>query len=295
MAKRKRYRKSKKQPTVLEIVSAVVVLIAALIFYLYGGGRELISPDADAEVHFIDVGQGDGTMILSDEVCVVVDCGTYGSADDFTEYIKSYTDKIDCLVLSHAHEDHMGGAAELIREVEVREVVMTSYASDAAFFSYALDAIEDTGAVVTEAVAGESHTVGDVTLEYLSPSRDYGDFNNNSIVMRLTVDGSSVLFTGDAEDEAESDILKRYGGSLSSHILKVGHHGSSSSTTEKFFLAVNPDYAVISCGKDNSYGHPHRETVALLEKYGTPTYRTDEAGDLVFTVKNGKIYSPDGE
>ncbi len=269
----------------------IIILLVALYFVTqyFGIGVAEISPDANAEIHFIDVGQGDSTMIITDEVVILVDCGPTSCADELTDYISAYTDKIDCLVFSHAHEDHMGAAGTVIDTFEIGEVLMTGYASDAAFFDRALDSIEKKDVAVTEAVAGKDYVVGDVTLEVLSPAKDYDDHNNNSIVMRATVDGGSVLFTGDAETVAERDILSSYGLSLRANVLKVGHHGSSTSTSEAFLKAVNPEIAVISCETGNSYGHPHRETVKLLQEHNVTTYRTDEQGSVVLELKDGQI------
>lgn len=271
------------------VVLLVLLVIAAAFTYFTENEKSTISPDASAEFHFIDVGQGDATLVLSDEVAVLVDCGTAGEADTVIDYVSQYTDKIDLFVFSHAHDDHMGGAAEVINSVEVSEVLMTEYASDSAFFSRALDAIEENSVTVTEAVAGKTYTVGDVTIDVFSPITDYNDANNNSIVMRLEVDGASVMFTGDAESRAEADVIAKYGYKLDSDILKSGHHGSSTSNSEAFLSAVSPEYAVISCGEGNSYGHPHRETLELFSEENIVYYRTDKDGDIVLVCRDGEI------
>lgn len=289
-------RKSKVRSNIKTKYGAIIVLLAALLSVLgayLNGGREKISPDADAEFHFIDVGQGDASMIITDESVIVIDCGPTSSADILSEYIGKYTDKIDCLIFSHAHEDHMGGASRIIDDFIVDEIIMTGYASDSAFFSRALDSMVKKDVKVTEAEAGAEYTVGNVKLEIFSPVQDYGDMNNNSIVMRASVDSVSALFTGDAEDKAESDILESFGHKISSNILKTGHHGSSTSTSEKFLLDVLPDIAVISCGEGNSYGHPHKETTKKFDKYGITYYRTDIDGSIVISCENGELkYKP---
>ncbi len=272
------------------IILVVLILLAAVAGYLYHNGYfGGISADANAEYHFIDIGQGDASLILTDEAAVLVDCGTLEQSHTVVDYVSRYTDKIDLFVFSHAHDDHMGGAANIINSIEVGEVLMTSYASDAVFFEKALDAIEDNNVKVTEALPGGTYTVGDVNIEVFSPAKDYEDHNANSIIMRVEVDGSSVMYTGDAEHRTEKDVLEEYGYSLRSDILKVGHHGSSTSTSEEFFEAVSPSYGVISCGADNSYGHPHREIKSFFEDRAFEYYRTDLAGDVVFVVENGEI------
>lgn len=270
------------------VILVILIIISAVMYYMSSAKTE-IDPDAAAEFHFIDVGQGDATMIITDESVVLIDCGPVASADVLVEYIKGYTDKIDCFVVSHAHEDHMGAMAAVINEFEIGEVIMTEYDSESAFYGRALDAMEDNDVYPTMAVVGDVHTVGDVKLEILSPSKDYDDHNSNSIILRAEVDGASAMFTGDAETVAEKDVVKNFGRKLTSNILKVGHHGSSTSTSEDFYRAVDPDIAVISCGKDNSYGHPHRETVEMFKEYSQEYYRTDELGTVVLVCKDGKI------
>ncbi len=270
------------------VVLAIALAVSAFL-YFYGNKKTEISPTAQAEFHFIDVGQGDASLIVTDEVFVLVDCGPASSGDSLVDYVKKYTDKLDCVVFSHAHEDHMGAAAKLLDSVETDKIIMTQYDSESAFFSRALDVIEKRDIPVTEAIAGQVHTVGDVKLELFAPAKDFEDLNNNSIIMKATVDGASVMYTGDAEIDAEMAVIKDFSRELSANILKVGHHGSSSSTTEEFYRYVNPDIAVISCGKGNSYGHPHRETVELFEKYSEEYYRTDESGTVVIVCREGKL------
>ncbi len=272
------------------IILVVLILLAAAAGYLYYNGYfGGISADAEAEYHFIDIGQGDASLILTDEAAVLVDCGTYEQSDIVIDYVSRYTDKIDLFVFSHAHDDHMGGAANVINSLTVDEVLMTSHASDAVFFEKALDAIEEKEVKVTEALPGGTYTEGDVEIKVFAPVKDYEDHNANSIIMRVEVDGSSVMYTGDAEHRTEKDVLEDYPYSLKSDILKVGHHGSSTSTSEAFFDAVSPKFGVISCGEDNSYGHPHREIKSFFKERGLEYYRTDLVGDVVFIVKNGEI------
>lgn len=271
------------------IILVLLIILSAAIGYFYYNGGSSISADANVEYHFIDIGQGDASLILTDEAAVLVDCGTLDQSDIVIDYVSRYTDRIDLFVFSHAHDDHMGGAANVIRSIPVDEVLMTSYASDAVFFEKALDAIEEYDVKVTEALPGGTYTEGDVKIDVFAPVTDYEDHNSNSIIMRVEVDGSSVMYTGDAEHRTEKDALEKYSYDMKSDILKVGHHGSSTSTCEAFFDAVSPKYGVISCGEGNSYGHPHRETKAFFAERELEYYRTDLVGDVVFVVKNGEI------
>ncbi len=272
------------------IILVALILLAAVAGYLYYNGYfGGISADAEVEYHFIDIGQGDASLILTDEAAVLVDCGTLEQSYIVLDYVKKYTDKIDLFVFSHAHDDHMGGAANIINSITVDEVLMTSYASDAVFFEKALDAIEEHDVAVTEALPGGTYTEADVEIKVFAPVKDYEDHNSNSIIMRVEVDGSSVMYTGDAEHRTERDAIEKFPYGMKSDILKVGHHGSSTSTSEEFYDAVSPKYGVISCGEGNSYGHPHREIKSLFTERGLEYYRTDLVGDVVFVVENGEI------
>lgn len=270
-----------------------LVLAAIVAAYAYFSDGSKIATDASVEMHFIDVGQGDASMIITDEAVVVIDCGPVSSSDVLCEYIASYTEKIDCLVISHPHEDHMGGASALIERFEIGEIIMEGYdefEDDApVFYERAYDAMVEHELYPLLAVPGNTYVYGDITLEILAPCRDYGDKNNNSIVLKATSDGASAIFTGDAESTAEADILEKYAAQLNADVLKVGHHGSSTSSSEAFYRAVSPNIAVISCGKDNSYGHPHTEILELFEKNSQEYYRTDEAGSVVLVCRDGEL------
>ena len=280
---------------ILVIVSAVLAVVfpsqTRQVFERLGiiEKQTELPKDGYAEFHFIDVGQGDAALIITDEVHVLVDCGTYEQSSTVIEYVKQYTDEIDLFVFSHAHDDHMGGAASVIRALDVKEVMMTEYDSDLAFYSRATEAIDECEVDINIVTAGDTYSVGDVKIDVFAPGKDYNDHNNNSIVMKLEADGASVMFTGDAEGAAERDVMESYADKLKCDILKVGHHGSSSSTTEEFLAAVDPDFAVVSCGKDNSYGHPHREIREMFDEADFDWYRTDEDGTVVLVLEDGKI------
>ncbi|MBR6808240.1 MAG: MBL fold metallo-hydrolase [Clostridia bacterium] len=296
MAKRKMTKNQRKAARKLAksragvILLLLIVAVSALVMY-FESRKDGIDPNADAEFHFIDVGQGDSAMIITDEVHILVDCGTEEYADTVIEYVKKYTDSIDLFVMSHPHDDHMGGAAEIMSSLEVKEVMMadSEMEIDTKFYTKTLDMLEELDIPVTEAIAGKSYVYGDVTIDVFSPAKDYFDHNNNSIVMKASVDGASVMFTGDAETPVESDVLESFSGKLKADVLKVGHHGSTTSSSQKFLEAVAPDIAVISVGEGNTYGHPKEEILERLENLGIRTYRTDKDGVVVLVCRDGKI------
>lgn len=296
MAKRKMSKTRRKAAKKLArsrsgIVILLILVILSIVLMYFENQKDKIDPNADAEFHFIDVGQGDAAMIITDEVHILVDCGTGEYADTVIEYAKKYTDTIDLFVMSHPHDDHMGGAAEVMSALEVKEVMMadSDIEVDTKFYTAALDTIVELDIPVTEAIAGESYEFGDVMIDVYSPAHGYGDHNNNSIVMKATVDGASVMFTGDAETPVESDVLDAYYDKLDANVLKVGHHGSTTSSSKKFLEAVDPDIAVISVGEGNSYGHPKDAILKRLDDMGILMYRTDKDGDVVLVCRDGKI------
>lgn len=239
--------------------------------------------DGKAYFHFIDVGQGDSTLITSSGKAVVIDTGSVSEGENVIEYINRYTDEVEYLILTHPHEDHMGSASKVLEQVTVKNVIMPDASSDSAYFSRFLDVVEKKDINVIEAVPGDVYLIGEMSVTILAPLDDeFDNTNNYSIVARVDVGDTSALFTGDAEREVEEALLKTYTWELDCDLFQAGHHGSSTSNTTAFVAAVAPSAAVISCGKDNSYGHPHRETLETFRKYGVEVFRTDVSGSLVF-------------
>ncbi len=299
-------KRSKKLNTkdIIKIVGFIIVVLVAIWRYFDDSAlnAELSELDVKYSYHFIDVGQGDSTMILGEDVSIVVDTGPSDHRYTTVEYIKQFTDKIDVLILTHPHEDHIGAAADIINKIGVDTVIMPDATSDTVCFEKLLDAIEDNNCQLIEGKAGESFEISGVTIDIFAPnSSGYKDLNNSSIVARILTGKIATLVTGDAESSSEREILDNFPSyMLDSDILKAGHHGSSTSTSTDFLEAVSPKYAVISCGEGNSYGHPHYETLQLFKKYNIECYRTDTMGTVVFYSDGEKIaisesYTSDGD
>ncbi len=244
-------------------------------------------------VHFIDVGQADSTLIaLPSGKNILVDTGTRNSADSLCGYLEEHEiTTIDLMVLTHPHENHIGGAVKVLTICDVKEVMMPDAVSTTSVYEKTLDAIEEEGCVCTLAEPGMTKTVSEAALTVLGPvfPEEY-DLNNSSIIMTLTYGGTRIMLTGDAEAIAENDILDKFSESvLKCDILKVGHHGSRTSTGEEFLSCVSPEYAIISCGKNNDYGHPHTETLYKLDKLKTETHRTDKEGTVIFSSDGSTV------
>lgn len=285
-------KKRRKQMTVKQ---ACICLLAVLfsVAYLILMSERLTPESGTVELHFIDVGQGDSSFIVSENGAVLIDTGLREYADTLISYIRRYTDTIDYFIVTHPDADHMGGAADVIERLDVRNVIMTDCFATTATFDRFLSALEHSDINVIFADAGKTFEVGGFTLSLLAPFGKYDpeiSENDHSVVVKMKYGDFSALFVGDAEAYEESVMLDSYSDHvLKSDVLKVAHHGSKSSSSERFISAVRPSLAVISCGKNNEYGHPHKLVLAMLAKYGADVVRTDQSGTAV-VVTDGKGY-----
>ena len=281
----------KRAGAVLRWIFISLVAVFAIIFVLnYLGVRFPWSPKREGlSVAFIDVGQGDASLIMTEKTAIAVDVGPTESGEKTADRIFALAGKLDGVGITHPHEDHMGALSEVLETIPTDRVVMNADASDGSYFTRALDVIEEKEIPVTEAKAGDVIEIGDITLEIIAPiSYSEEDKNSNSVVLRASAEGVSVLITGDATVDEETQVLEKHD-DLKADILKVGHHGSSTSTSEEFLRAVSPSIAVISCGEGNAYGHPHYSTLTRLREAGAEVWRTDKNGTVTVYVEDGKL------
>jgi competence protein ComEC len=241
-------------------------------------------PDGIMEVHFIDVGQGDAIFVETGNSTMLIDAGENSKGSLVREYlISQQVDKLDYVIGTHPHSDHIGGLDTILDSFEVNKVLLPDAVHTTDTFEDVLDSLEKQQLKVTRPVVGDRYSFGDASFTILAPnSSDYADLNDYSISIRLTYGNTSFLLTGDAEKLSEDEMLKN-GLDLSAEVLKLGHHGSAYSSNTKFINAVSPSFAVISAGKDNKYGHPHAETLQAMQEHNIKVYRTDEQGSIVFT------------
>lgn len=254
-----------------------------------------VSESGSFTIHFIDVGQADSALVTCDGHSMLIDGGNADDSNLVYSVLQRETNgHLDYVVGTHAHEDHIGGLSGAF-EADTADVTfcpVTEYDSKA-FRNFKTRADERGGGITIPAV-GDTFTIGEASVTVVAVNSVPEDTNNTSIVIRIVYGDTSFLFTGDAEQETEEKILET-GQDIESTVLKVGHHGSSTSTSQAFLDAVSPTYAVISCGKDNSYGHPHSETLAKLSSAGVEVLRTDELGDIYCTSDGSEVTFSYGE
>lgn len=270
---------------------AVFIVLICLLIYLAGGAKQLRPEDCALNVWYFDVGQGDCALVSCEDTNVLIDGGEAEYAPRVEQYLRTCgVEKIDCYILSHPHSDHIGVSAHVINTFPVARVMTTEFTElnmpTTKVYEDMLDAVEATGAELLCVKGGEVYDCGPLRLEILSPLTATDDYNDMSVTVRAVYQKTAFLFTGDASAAVEEQILAA-GGNIGADVLKVGHHGSSTSTSEGFLKEVSPDYAVISCGAGNAYGHPHTQTLNLLNQYGAEVFRTDVNGTVHF-FGNGK-------
>ncbi|SMB90297.1 competence protein ComEC [Desulfonispora thiosulfatigenes DSM 11270] len=252
-----------------------------------GGNNE----SSKFKVHFIDVGQADCILVQDGNSSMLIDAGNNGDADLVVDYIKRQKiDKLNYVIGTHPHEDHIGGLDAVIYNFPIDNLYMPKVSHTTKTFKDVIKAVKDKGLKVKTPLPGTNLNLNTAKVTILAPnSSSYEELNNYSIVVKVEYGDSSFLFTGDAEEISENEmVLNEY--NLSADVLKVGHHGSHSSTTPEFLNKVNPKHAVIMVGKDNKYGHPHQESLDKLMDKNIKVYRTDVNGTIVAT-SDGKDIS----
>lgn len=285
-------RRRKKSPPILLVI---VVIIIAVIYSHFGGvgtdsERVVDVVDGTIELHVIDVGQADAILIRAEEGNILFDAGDLDTKNGLKNYLKNIgVSEIEYAVFTHPHADHIGGADVVLQNFDVHNVIMPvtddGDTPTTAVYERMIAAIEANDTInAIAAEPGAEYSVGDVKMKILAPNSDnYSDLNNYSVAVRVDFGATSFMLTGDAEDVSEAEMLGKFPASeLKCTFYKAAHHGASESNTAEFLAAVSPEIIAISCGKDNSYGHPHSEAMERFEATGAEIYRTDLLGTLVF-------------
>lgn len=249
--------------------------------------------DSPLTIHMLDMGQADSVLIRSTGMNVLIDAGENDQGDQVLRYLEDLgIGKLDIVIGTHPHSDHIGGLDTVIRGTRIGKVILPAI-PDALVpttntYTDLLAAIDEKGLRITVAQPGTELDLGDgVMLTLLGPLKDYDELNSMSVITRVDYGDTSFLFTGDAEAQAELGLAERW--DLRADVLKVSHHGSKTSSAEAFLDAVSPGVALISCGLDNSYGHPHSEVMERLAERDIQIYRTDLMGTVVLQSDGRQI------
>lgn len=243
------------------------------------------------KVHYIDVGQGDSILIQQGKYNMLIDAGDNSKGEIVKAYLKKENvKKLDVVIGTHVHEDHIGGMDDVVKALDVSKIYFPKNTSTTATFTSFVNAAANKNLKFTVGKMGENFSFGEAKASILSPISDtYSNANNYSIVLKMVYGQTSFLFMGDAEKLNEKEILNAKE-DVSANVIKIGHHGSNTSSSEEFIKAVNPTYGVISVGENNTYGHPNKEIIDLLNKQNIKILRTDQNGSIVIT-SDGKSLS----
>ena len=303
--KTKRIKTEIKLSSIAIIIFGVIILLLCILFALdknvfdkmlcATGLKKKSDVKSEFSVHFIDVGQGDCSLIKCGDKNILIDTGDSVYSRNVIKYLKSQNvSKIDYMIISHPHADHIGGLEKIAKDIKIDTIYMLNIdknkiPKDVDYYNIN-KIISQNKFNIRNPVSEEKLKVYDAELTFYIPSYNSENLNNSSIVTKITYKDKKFLFTGDIEKASEKELLtKKY--DLKADVLKVAHHGSNSSSTDEFLKAVNPEYCVISCGNDNSFTHPSDSTIKRLSEYSKNIFRTDLLSDIVFESDNsGLIY-----
>jgi len=298
---KKRQPKNQNKNTILGIF-AIIILFVGFYFYKQVTTNEpTVDISGNFAVHFIDIGQGDSILIQTpDNEFMLIDTGEKNQYDKLNGYLKHFgVNKFKYIIFTHPHSDHIGSAVNIVKNYNIETLIMPPVTHTTKTFTNLIDLLEQKQIEITPSVCGDKYQFGDAEFTILAPnSNSYKSLNNYSVVISMTYGETTFLFTGDMEKESENEVIdfcKNNHIDLSVHVLKVAHHGSSTSSQQKFLNLLKPKYAIITCGEGNSYNLPNMKTVNRIETAGTKIYRTDLDGDIVIlsdglhlSVKKGR-------
>ena len=294
-------RKSKKD--ISKVISVIVVVIAAVVwlFDTFSSDKDtkIKSPalNGSTQVHFVDVGQGDATLVVSGKEAMLVDTGERDQTDTMVKYLQDRNiDSLKYLVITHPHTDHMGEAGDVISNISTEKIIMPKITGDMtptnSTYKNFLKTVKKLNKKIT-AAKDETFTLGNIQVQLFTTKEEHDDLNNYSVLVKVVDGENSFLITGDCEFEEENEMMQQ-GFDLKSTVLKVAHHGSYNASSNDFLKYVDPQYVVVSCAKENRYGHPHDKTVKRLKKQTKNYYITADNGTIVFT-SDGKGLSVETE
>ncbi|MDV5114683.1 ComEC/Rec2 family competence protein [Clostridium perfringens] len=277
------------------MISSIIGIIVVLLAGYFGidlTQDSKVPKDSELMISYMDVGQGDAAYIKVNGNDILIDAGPRSNSKELLEQLKAKNiDDFELVIATHPHEDHIGGMVDVFKEYEVKAFYSPKITHTTKTYENLVKAVKDEGLKTKELKGGMVIDLGEgAKFEVFTPQKsEYEELNDYSPIMKLSFGDTSYLFTGDAEKLAEEEALAKYKNSLDSDVIKFGHHGSSSSSSNAFIEAVSPKYGIISCAKDNKYGHPHSETLDIIKKYNIKTFRTDTDGEIILTSDGKSI------
>lgn len=283
-----------------KFIRHLIIVLLVLGYYYYSDNidKESYSKKEDTNkiqevstnlsIHYIDVGQADSILITNNDHSMLIDAGNNEDGPLLVNYIKEKLNisKLDYVVGTHPHEDHIGGLDDIINNLEVKEVYLPEAMTTTKTFEDVLDAIVNKNLEITVPTIGEKFNLGEAKLEVIYTGTGEKDLNEASIILKMNFGKHAYLFTGDTTEEVEKTILDK---DINIDVLKVAHHGSKYSSCTNFLNIATPEYAIISAGEGNSYGHPEQETLNRLKKYTNKIYITKDLGTIVLTSDGTSI------
>ena len=285
----KKKKQGKEQSKNVEIIIGIVCIVLLFFGVLkiddegnisLAGSNQITATQVDGNdlyIYYLDVGQADSILVYNNDECMLIDAGNNADGKLICDYLKTLgVTKIDYLIGTHPHEDHIGGLDDVIKSFTIGTIYMPKKSSTTKTFEDVLDAISNKNLKVNSPKVGSTFKIGNALCEVMSIENNVDEANLASICIEMTYGTQKYLFTGDMEVENENarswnDI----------DVLKVAHHGSTSSSSEEFLDQTQPEIAIISCGENNDYGHPHKEILERLEKMDCDVYRTDLKGTIL--------------
>lgn len=284
----------KKKKEIKNLLYSVIVLALLIGGYFTGNWNKsnsnedtLGTADGELIVYFIDVGQADSIYIKDGNSNMLIDAGNNADGPLLVKYLKSLGIKeFKYAVGTHAHEDHIGGMDDIIKNFTIDKYYMPNAISTSKTFEDVLDALNDKKISPTIPSIGDKFSLEQAQFEVLSVGNDASDLNDTSVVLKMTYNSTCTLFMGDASSNIEKNLLDK---DINCQVLKIGHHGSKYSSSDEFIKKVNPTYGIIMVGKDNKYGHPTKKALDVLNKYNVTIHRTDEEGTIIMKIKGDSI------
>jgi len=274
---------------ILFTLIGLFIILFFVVDYINDNTPKYNDYNGNVEVYFIDVGEAESILINNKGSYMLIDGGNNKDGKALVKYLKSLgINRFNYVIGTHAHEDHIGGLDYVIKEFDVEKFYMPATLVPTLSYEDVVKALKKKNIKYNIPYEGEILNMNDMKFEVLSVKDNIDDLNNSSIVLKMTYKDYKFLFMADVESLIEEELISS-GENIEADVLKVGHHGTRYASTDKFLSAVNPKYAVIMCGKDNDYGHPHKQALNRLSNRHIPIYRTDLDGTIIFKINKDGI------